>query len=195
MGKVNSTGDILSWLRDRGSTTQAEEPRLTSFEGWQEVDFRLLDPSTLKNAKYGYYKGAVPWIVSNDDAFAGVSRLPSSFVDCVVTSPPYYWQRDYEVEGQTGQEESVVEYVQALVAVFREVRRALKSTGTACVVLGDTYYSGRGQPRGGDRKQIWRGVARKKYRAVDRLASAMQRNPFSAYRTESPSHCNPTAGY
>jgi DNA modification methylase len=168
MGKVNNIGDILSGLRDRGSSTLAEEPRLTSFEGRQEADFRLLDPSTLKNAKYGYYKGEVPWIVSNDDAFAGVSRLPSSFVDCVVTSPPYYWQRDYEVEGQTGQEESVEEYVQALAAVFREVRRALKSTGTAFVVLGDTYYSGRGQPRGGDRKQIWRGVARKKYRAVDR---------------------------
>ena len=44
----------------------------------------------------------------------------------------------------------------------------LKPSGTAFVVLGDTYYSGKGQPKGGDQKQIWRGVARKKYRAVDK---------------------------
>ena len=133
-----------------------------------------LDPDTLANTKYGY-RDRVPWIVSNDDAFAGVSRLPDNFVDCVVTSPPYYRQRDYCVNGQTGQEDTVEVYVEALAGVFRQVLRSLKPTGTAFIVLGDTYYSGRGQPRGGDPKQVWRGVARQKYRAVDRPGFGLPR--------------------
>lgn len=72
------------------------------------------------------------------------------------------------MDGQTGQEDTLEAYVKTLTAVFRQVRRVLKPTGTIFVVLGDTYYSGRGQPKGGDPKQIWRGVARQKYRAVDR---------------------------
>lgn len=144
-----------------------KKPRLKSLSGRQKSTFKLLDPDTLAKAKYGF-RDKVPWIISNDDALAGVSRLPDNFVDCVVTSPPYYWQRDYGVDGQTGQEDTVEAYVEGLAEVFREVLRVLKPTGTAFVVLGDTYYSGKGQPRGGDPKQVWRGVARQKYRAVDR---------------------------
>lgn len=166
-GKINSIGDVLHGLRVREKPKAPAKPRLKSLKGHQKSAFTLLDPNTLTNAKYGY-QDDVPWIISNDDALAGVSRIPDNFVDCVVTSPPYYWQRDYGVDGQTGQEETLEAYVDALAAVFRQVLRVLKPTGTAFVVLGDTYYSGKGQPRGGDPKQVWRGVARQKYRAVDR---------------------------
>jgi DNA modification methylase len=166
-GKVNSIHDVLRGVQARGAQKAPAKPQLKSLKGRQKADFKLLDPSTLAKAKYGY-RDDVPWIISNDDALAGVSRLPDNFVDCVVTSPPYYWQRDYGVEGQTGQEDTVEAYVEALAGVFREVLRVLKPTGTAFVVLGDTYYSGKGQPKGGDPKQVWRGVARQKYRAVDR---------------------------
>lgn len=167
-GKLNTIKDVLHAVRDRTAKEAAVEPCFKSLEGQQESEFKLLPPDTLKDAKYGYYGGEVPWIISNDDALAGAKRLPENFIDCVVTSPPYYWQRDYDVDGQTGQEDTIEEYIATLVAVFREVRRTLKPTGTAFIVLGDTYYSGKGQPQGGDPKQVWRGVARKKYRAVDR---------------------------
>jgi len=65
-------------------------------------------------------------------------------VDSVVTSPPYWGLRDYGVNGQIGLEESVDEYINALVAVFREVRRVLKDEGTLWVNLGDTYAGSNG---------------------------------------------------
>lgn len=58
----------------------------------------------------------------NIDACQGLTALPSDSVDCVVTSPPYYWQRDYGVKGQSGQEDTVAEYVANLRRVFRHVR-------------------------------------------------------------------------
>lgn len=65
--------------------------------------------------------------------------LPSCSIQCVVTSPPYFSLRDYGVEGQIGQENSVEEYVNNLVTVFREVRRVLKKDGTLWLNLGDNY--------------------------------------------------------
>jgi DNA modification methylase len=144
------------------------KPALKGIKGRKEKRLTLVDPESLKDASYGYFDRTTPWIISNDDALAGVSRLAAGSIDCVVSSPPYYWQRDYGVDGQTGQEETITEYVEKISAVFREVLRVLRSTGTAFLVIGDTYYSGKGQPKGGDPKQIWRGVARQKYRAVDR---------------------------
>jgi len=71
-----------------------------------------------------------------------LKTLPSESVHCVVTSPPYYGLRDYGVAGQIGLETSPAEYVAALVEVFREVRRVLRSDGTCWVVIGDSYASG-----------------------------------------------------
>jgi len=50
--------------------------------------------------------------------------------------------RDYGVEGQLGLEPTTGEYVEKMVAVFREVRRALRDDGTLWLVLGDSYAGG-----------------------------------------------------
>lgn len=65
--------------------------------------------------------------------------LADESVHCVVTSPPYYRQRDYGVAGQLGLEKTPDEYVAALVAVGREVRRVLRADGTFWLNLGDSY--------------------------------------------------------
>jgi DNA modification methylase len=65
--------------------------------------------------------------------------VKSSSVQCVVTSPPYYGLRDYGIDGQIGLELTVEEYVDKMVAVFREVRRVLRDDGTCWVNLGDSY--------------------------------------------------------
>ena len=75
------------------------------------------------------------------DAAATLSQLPAGSVDCIVTSPPYFGLRDYGVDGQIGAEPSPGEFVAALVAVFREARRALADDGTLWVNLGDSYAS------------------------------------------------------
>ncbi len=87
------------------------------------------------------------------DAIKVLELLPEAFVDCIVTSPPYYGQRDYGVPNQIGLEDHPAEYIKRLVAVFRAARRVLKPTGSLWVNLGDTYWSGKGRPHGPDNKQ------------------------------------------
>lgn len=65
--------------------------------------------------------------------------LPDDSIHCCVTSPPYFWLRDYGVDGQIGLEPSPAAFVDELVAVFREVRRVLRPDGTCWVNLGDSY--------------------------------------------------------
>lgn len=165
MNKVNSIADVTRNFV--GSGTEAPVPGLTSIKGGATPSFDLFPPESLPNSHYAFRRG-VPWILSNADSTEVLSKLPAESIDCIVTSPPYYWQRDYDMDGQIGQEDTVEQFVAALTKVFAEARKALKRTGTAFVVMGDTYYSGRGQPKGKDPKQAWRGVSRQKYRAVDR---------------------------
>lgn len=68
-----------------------------------------------------------------------LKTLPDESVHCVVTSPPYWGLRDYGVPGQIGLEETPWEFLESMAAVFSEVRRVLRSDGTAWVNMGDCY--------------------------------------------------------
>jgi hypothetical protein len=113
-------------------------------------------------------RNSCEWALIKGDAAQSLKTLPDESVDCTVTSPPYYWQRDYRVKRQIGHEKTIEAYIGALVTTFREVKRVLKRRGLLFLVMGDTYYSGKGQPQGWDPKHRSRAVSRKKYRAVDR---------------------------
>jgi len=63
-------------------------------------------------------------------------------VHTCVTSPPYFGLRDYGVPGQLGFGETLESYIQALVFVFRRVRRVLREDGTVWLNMGDSYSSG-----------------------------------------------------
>ena len=129
--------------------------------------------------------------IYNETCLETVKRMPDEFIDCVVTSPPYYGLRDYgtgrweggdpdcdhvrsnkksdktttghrnfddmggvgdaifkskcakcgakRIDEQIGLEETPEEYVQSLVTLFAEIRRALKKSGTVWLNLGDSY--------------------------------------------------------
>jgi DNA modification methylase len=79
-------------------------------------------------------------------------------VDCRMTSPPYWGLRDYGHEGQMGLEETPEAYTENMIAVFREVRRVLKTTGTLWLNLGDSYTSGGRATRDADDKLDARGM-------------------------------------
>lgn len=106
------------------------------------------------------------WSVHCGSACETLAGFPADRYSCVVTSPPYFWQRDYGVNGQLGLEETVEGYVEALCNVMDEVRRVLKPDGVLFLNLGDTYYSGKGQPQGKDPKHSARRM--NALRAVDR---------------------------
>lgn len=71
-----------------------------------------------------------------------LSNIPSESVDCIVTSPPYYGQRDYNVDGQIGNEKTPEEYIDNLTKIFSECKRVLKDSGTLWLNLGDKYSNG-----------------------------------------------------
>ena len=76
------------------------------------------------------------------DATSVCQQLPTDCVDTVVTSPPYYRQRDYGSKQQIGQEISPAAYVERIVELFQELQRVVKPTGAAWVVMGDKYLNG-----------------------------------------------------
>lgn len=87
------------------------------------------------------------------DCRLGMRDLPAQSVQCCVTSPPYWGQRDYDTLEQLGHEPTPFEYVKNMVAVFREVHRVLCDDGTLWVNLGDTMICAKGQSGGIDPKQ------------------------------------------
>jgi DNA modification methylase len=80
--------------------------------------------------------------------------MESESINCIVTSPPYYSLRNYQIDGQIGLEETAQEYVDTLCAVFDELHRVLKKDGLFFLNIGDTYYSGKGESQGIDRNAV-----------------------------------------
>ena len=76
----------------------------------------------------------------NGEALNSLKKnLPDSLVQTVITSPPYYGQRDYCTEEQIGIEENPDEYINKLLEIFDEIKRVLKEDGTLWINLGDKY--------------------------------------------------------
>jgi site-specific DNA-methyltransferase (adenine-specific) len=73
------------------------------------------------------------------DAREQLAQLPAASVDCVVTSPPYFQLRNYQVDGQLGTESTVAGWVTDLRQVMREVARVLTPTGGVWLNLGDSF--------------------------------------------------------
>ena len=86
------------------------------------------------------------------NALTALDVLPDASVQTVVTSPPYWSLRDYQVEHQVGCAESLTDYVDSIVAVFGKLRRVLRNDGTVWLNVGDAYTSGNRRTRAPDRK-------------------------------------------
>ncbi len=85
-----------------------------------------MDATTLKNGPYEarliYGQGSSDVVLKNN---------PGITYDCVVTSPPYFNLRNYsEEENEIGKDQTLDEYIQGLVRVFRSVRENLSDDGT-----------------------------------------------------------------
>lgn len=77
------------------------------------------------------------------DAFSVVAALDTESIDCVVTSPPYWRQRDYAGHpGQWGQESTVGAYVDNLVYLFGALMPKLKPAGVVWLNIGDKRLGG-----------------------------------------------------
>jgi site-specific DNA-methyltransferase (adenine-specific) len=75
------------------------------------------------------------------DIFDGLKSLENDLIDCAVTSPPYWGQRDYQFDGQIGNEIHYKEYIEKLVSAFLILKDKLKSQGIFFLNIGDKYIS------------------------------------------------------
>jgi DNA modification methylase len=86
--------------------------------------------------------------IYNEPCLETLKRMPDAFLDCVITSPPYWQLRDYGYEGQWGLEPTFQQYLENLWSMMDEIYRVLKPSGTVWINLGDTYSGSGGS--GGD---------------------------------------------
>ena len=77
--------------------------------------------------------------IINGDALEVLKTLPSDYVHCIITSPPYWGLRDYGKEDQLGLESNPNDYVDKLTAIFSEAKRVLRPDGTLWLNIGDSY--------------------------------------------------------
>ncbi len=66
-----------------------------------------------------------------------IQKLPDCSIQLVITSPPYFQQRDYG--GGMGNETEVSEYIDKLLCLFRECVRVVKDDGSIVFNVGDKY--------------------------------------------------------
>lgn len=92
------------------------------------------------------------------DAAARIKELPDRSVDMVLTSPPYFRLRNYQIDGQLGLEPHIDDWVDDLLAVTRELHRVLVPSGTVWLNLGDTFATHLQQ--GASRKSLLLGPER-----------------------------------
>ncbi len=81
---------------------------------------------------------------SNHRVFEGdcreiLAELPSASVHCVVTSVPYWRQRDYGHPAQIGVEPTPEQWVEDLAGVFKEVHRVADGRASLWLNVGDKW--------------------------------------------------------
>ena len=103
------------------------------------------------------------------DCLESMAGLNDQSAHTCVTSPPYFGLRDYGQDGQIGLEASPDEFVGALVAVFREVRRVLRDDGTLWLNIGDSYATGTKAGRQPGNKSFSESTA--KAQQIDRIGT------------------------
>ena len=84
------------------------------------------------------------WRIIRGDCLTTLDELGDETCRCCITSPPYWQLRDYNTEDQLGCEDTPEQFLEALVSIFRKVRRVLTEDGTLWPNLGDSYCGGGG---------------------------------------------------
>ncbi len=73
------------------------------------------------------------------DALLEITKIENKSVGLIVTSPPYWNIKDYGIEGQIGYDQTYLEYIESLKAVWLECKRALFPGCKLVVNIGDQF--------------------------------------------------------
>jgi DNA modification methylase len=77
--------------------------------------------------------------ILHGDCIQVMKTLEEKSIDVIITSPPYFQQRDYEVDGQIGNETCLDSYISAMTEWSKQCLRILKDTGSLFLNIGDKY--------------------------------------------------------
>lgn len=80
-------------------------------------------------------------MIYHGNVFDKLQEIDTESVQCVVTSPPYWGLRNYQMDDQLGLEDTPEAFIDNMVKVFSEIKRVLKNDGTVWLNLGDSYNS------------------------------------------------------
>jgi site-specific DNA-methyltransferase (adenine-specific) len=141
---VQSDSKTTSAAKPITKANLALRPQVTSHDAFTNPELR----------KAAYYADDNVLIL-NMDVREAMKHLAAAgvIVNCMVTSPPFYGQRDYGAEGQIGLEEHPQQFIEQLVDCFESAKPVLADNGSLWVNLGDTYWSGKGEHKSGESKQ------------------------------------------
>jgi len=84
------------------------------------------------------YMKHIPTILQGD-VIEKMKDLADESIDLIVTSPPYWGQRDYDDDDQWGSEELIQGYLDNMMKWSNECLRTLKNEGTLFLNIGDKY--------------------------------------------------------
>jgi DNA modification methylase len=108
--------------------------------------------------------------IYNEPCLETLYKVPDNFLDCVITSPPYWQLRDYGYAGQWGLEPTYNEYLEHLWQMMDQIYRCLKPEGTCWINLGDSY-SGSQMTGGNGKERAYGSQMAKKALRYDELPS------------------------
>ena len=98
-------------------------------------------------------------ILIQGHASKALNLIPEQSIQTVVTSPPYWSLRDYDVNQQIGCDESLEDYIFGIVKTFDRLRQVLADDGTVWLNIGDAYTSGNRRYRAPDKKNRARSMS------------------------------------
>lgn len=93
------------------------------------------------NQKLNLFEPVNNNIILKGDVFASLLYLQDESIDCAITSPPYWSQRDYGFDGQIGVENDYFDYISKMIKIFGVLKNKLKDRGVFFLNIGDKYLN------------------------------------------------------
>lgn len=86
-------------------------------------------------------KSSNMWHIFNGDSVKTLLKFPDGSINCTITSPPYWGQRDYDTSNAIGLENEFDIYLKRLLAIFDQVHRVTTDDGSLWLNMGDRYVN------------------------------------------------------
>lgn len=114
---------------------------IRNFKSQKNLDYQVIKNKNISAIKFIPLPKDIKPLVLIGDVINALKKIPDKSVDLIITSPPYYQQRKYNVKGELGQEKTPEEYIKKIVEVGNQLKRVLKDSGSYFLNIGDKYIN------------------------------------------------------